>query len=138
MDALTQVTKLLAGREKTRAQLHDDLVRRGFDDKDIETALERAKELGYLDDSRTARRNAVASLRDGWAGDALIARLQAKGIDENTAREAVEHAITELSWREADAANALMKKRNLSGAKAARFLASRGFSEDVVNRAGNA
>lgn len=138
MDALTQVTKLLAGREKTRAQLHADLVRRGFDDEAIEAALARAQELGYLDDSRVARRTAVASLRDGWAGDALIARLQAKGIDEHTAREALEHAIVELSWREADAANVLMKKRNLTGVKAARFLASRGFSEDVVNRAGNA
>ncbi|MGV3621998.1 MAG: regulatory protein RecX [Archangium sp.] len=138
MDALTQVTKLLAGREKTRAQLHADLVRRGFDDKDIDTALERAKELGYLDDSRVARRTAVASLRDGWVGDALIARLQSKGIDEATAREALEDAITELSWKEADAAKVLLKKRNLDGVKAARFLASRGFSEDVVNRVGNA
>lgn len=138
MDALTQVTKLLAGREKTRAQLHADLVRRGFDESQIEDALTRAKELGYLDDGRVARRTAVASLRDGWCGEALIARLQSKGIDENTAREALEHAVSELEWREGDAANVLMKKRNLTGEKAARFLASRGFSEDLVNRIGNA
>lgn len=138
MDALTQVTKLLAGREKTRAQLHAELVRRGFDARDIEQALTRAQELGYVDDARVARRTAVAALRDGWAGEALIARLTSKGLDERTAADALAHAIEELAWNEQAAADALVRKRNLAGVKAARFLASRGFSEDLVNRFGNA
>ncbi len=138
MDALTQITRLLAGREKTRAQLHADLVRRGVDALEIEAALNRAQELGYLDDTRAARRTAVAALRDGWVGEVLISRLTAKGIAEDIAVAALAHAVEELSWNESAAAQLLVTKRNLAGAKAARFLASRGFSEDLVNRFGNA
>ncbi len=137
MDALTQLTKLLAGREKTKAQARADLEKRDFAAADIDAAITRASELGYLDDTRVARRLAVASLRDGWAGDVLHARLTAKGLDENTATQAIADAIVELEWNENVAAEVLVKKRHLDGVKAARFLASRGFSEDLCNRFGN-
>ena len=137
MDALTQLTKLLAGREKTKAQARADLAKREFSVSDIDAAITRASELGYLDDTRVAKRLAMASMRDGWAGDVLHARLLAKGIDENTATQAIADAVVELEWNENAAADALVKKRNLDGVKAARFLASRGFSEDLCNRFGN-
>lgn len=137
MDALTQLTKLLAGREKTRAQARADLEKRDFSAPDIDAAIARATELGYLDDARVAKRLAVAALRDGWAGEVLHARLTSKGIDEATASRATQDAIDELAWREAAAAEVLVKKRHLDGVKAARFLASRGFSEDLCNRYGN-
>lgn len=137
MDALTQLTKLLAGREKTRAQARADLEKRDFAAPDIDAAIARATELGYLDDARVAKRLAVAALRDGWAGEVLHARLTGKGIDEATASRATQDAIDELAWREPAAAEALVKKRHLDGVKAARFLASRGFSEDLCNRYGN-
>lgn len=137
MDALTQLTKLLAGREKTRAQARADLEKRDFSAPDIDAAIARATELGYLDDARVAKRLAVAALRDGWAGEVLHARLTSKGIDEATASRATQDAIDELAWREPAAAEVLVKKRHLDGVKAARFLASRGFSEDLCNRYGN-
>lgn len=137
MDALTQLTKLLAGREKTRAQARADLEKRGFSGADVDAAISRAMELGYLDDARVARRLAVAALRDGWAGEVLRARLTAKGLDEGTAAQACDDARAELEWSEPVAAAALVKKRHLDGVKAARFLAARGFSEDLCNRYGN-
>lgn len=137
MDALTQLTKLLAGREKTKAQARADLEKREFPAADIDAAITRASELGYLDDTRVAKRLAVASMRDGWAGEVLHARLTSKGIDENTATQAIADAIVELEWNENVAAEVLVKKRHLDGVKAARFLASRGFSEDLCNRFGN-
>lgn len=137
MDALTQLTKLLAGREKTTAQARAELEKRAFTAAEIEAAISRATELRYLDDARVARRLAVAALRDGWVGEVLHARLTAKGLDERTSCQAISDAITELEWKEGPAAEALVKKRNLAGVKAARFLASRGFSEDLCNRFGN-
>lgn len=137
MDALTQLTKLLAGREKTKAQARADLEKREFPVAEIDAAITRASELGYLDDTRVAKRLAVASMRDGWAGEVLHARLTSKGIDENTATQAIADAIVELEWNENVAAEVLVKKRHLAGVKAARFLASRGFSEDLCNRFGN-
>lgn len=133
-DALTQVTRLLASTDKTRAQLVAALARRGYEQPEIEAAVERARALGYLDDARVAERRARTELQAGWAGEALLARLVGAGLDEATAAAAIKAAIAEAGWTAAAAAKALVEKRRLQGAKAARFLASRGFEEDVVNR----
>ena len=133
-DALTQATRLLASTDKTRAQLAAALIRRGYPEPEIEEALTRATALGYLDDSRVAQRKARAELQAGWAGEALLARLTLAGLEESTARVAMQDAIDEAGWSALPAARKLVAARKLEGAKAARFLASRGFEEDVVER----
>lgn len=133
-DALTQITRLLASTDKTRAQLQAALSRRGYAQEEIDDALRRAAALGYLDESRLAQRKARADLLAGWAGEALLARLVATGLEEPAAREAMKAALTEADWSPLTAARALLQSRRLVGLKAARFLASRGFEEDVVER----
>ncbi|MDP1821959.1 MAG: RecX family transcriptional regulator [Archangium sp.] len=133
-DALTQATRLLASTDKTAAQLIAALARRGHSQVEIDGALERARALGYLDDRRVAAKKAKDDLRAGWVGEALLARLTATGLDEAVARSAVKDAIAESGWSALDAARRLVTARKLTGAKAARFLASRGFEEDVVER----
>jgi regulatory protein len=133
-DALTQATRLLASTDKTRAQLVQALRRKGYPRVEIEQAISRAQGLGYLDDARLARKKAQVELRAGWAGEALHARLTATGLDEALARSAVDGAVEEAHWVALEAARALLTARKLTGAKAARFLSSRGFEEDVVER----
>lgn len=133
-DALTEATKLLASTDKTSAQLVVALQRRGYSQAEIDGALERARALGYLDDRRVATKKAKDDLRAGWVGEALLARLIATGLDEAVARGAVKDAIAESGWIALDAARRLVAARKLTGAKAGRFLASRGFEEDVVER----
>lgn len=133
-DALTQVTRLLASTDKTRAQLEAALGRRGYAQEEVDQALRRASSLGYLDDGRVAQRKARADLEAGWAGEPLLARLLATGLEEATGRKAIKAAIAEAGWSPLTAARALVATRKLGGAKAARFLASRGFEEDVVER----
>lgn len=133
-DALTQATRLLASTDKSRAQLVEALRRRGYPPAEIDEATARAQALGYLDDGRFAHKKAQAELRAGWAGEALLARLTGAGLDQALARTAVQAAIAEARWVALEAARGLMAARKLSGAKAARFLASRGFEEDVVER----
>lgn len=134
LDALTQATKLLAGRDKSRAQLRAALLQRGYDDEETDAALQRAAELGYLDDARVAERKAREALDDGWAGEVLVAKLVAGGLDESVAQRAVDEAIAATGWDALKAARKLAEKRRLEGEKAARFLASRGFEEDVISR----
>lgn len=133
-DALTQATRLLASTDKTRAQLAAVLGRRGFTSNEIDEALQRVRALGYLDDARVAQRKARADLVAGWAGDALLSRLLAAGVEEPVASAAVKEMIAEAGWSALAAARSLVQRRKLAGAKAARFLASRGFDEDVVER----
>lgn len=133
-DALTQATRLLAATDKTRAQLLAALASRGYGEAEAKDAADRAQALGYLDDGRLARRLAREALDDGWAGEALLARLTTKGLDEALARSAVREAMEASGWSPRDAAAHLAASRKLSGTKAARFLASRGFEEDVISR----
>ncbi|HEY1088550.1 MAG TPA: regulatory protein RecX [Archangium sp.] len=133
-DALTQATKLLAGRDKSRAQLRAALLQRGYDDEETDAALQRAAELGYLDDARVAERKAREALDDGWAGEVLVAKLVAGGLEESVAQRAVDEVIAATGWDALKAARKLAEKRRLEGEKAARFLASRGFEEDVISR----
>ncbi len=133
-DALTQITRLLASTDKTRAQLIAALERRAYPQSEIDAAVERAQALGYLDDARVAQRKARAELQAGWAGDALLGRLLAAGLEEPTARTALQEAIAESGWSALAAARQVVRSRKIAGVKAARFLASRGYEEDVVER----
>lgn len=133
-DALTLATKLLAGRDKTRAQLALALERKGHPPEVIAATLTRLGSLGYLDDARVAHRRALEDLRAGWAGEALQARLDALGLDAALAAQAIDAAVAELGWSALAMARTLLERRKLTGAKAARFLGARGFPEDVVER----
>ena len=61
-EALAHVAKLVAGRDKTVAQVQQALERKGCTPDLIDATVQRARTLGYLDDARVAVRFASASL----------------------------------------------------------------------------
>lgn len=89
-DPFAAALRLLAARERSTAELAGRLRRKGFAEAAIAAALERCRDLGYLDDERYARERARILLRDGRAvGEKAIADLRARGIAEELARTAV-------------------------------------------------
>jgi regulatory protein len=71
--------RYLAGRAHSRLELRRKLVRNGFDAGEVEAALDRLTELGYLDDAAFAR--ALVRRRSAGRGPAaLAAELTSKGI----------------------------------------------------------
>jgi regulatory protein len=130
MTAFERAVKLLAGRPKTRARLEQALLAKGHGAEEVAQALARAAELGYLDDRRYAETRARAALAEGRAPRAVVHKLEAEGVDAAVAEAAVGEATE--GYDPKDAARALLKRRKLTGLKAARFLAGRGFAEDVV------
>ena len=69
-------------------ELQRKLLRKGFEDEDVEAALERLTERGYLDDNAFAR--AVVRRRSTSRGQiAIVAELIAKGVSRPDADEAV-------------------------------------------------
>ncbi|MBK7860143.1 MAG: regulatory protein RecX [Archangiaceae bacterium] len=130
--AFDTAVKLLEGRPKSRARLEAALVQRGFAARDIAQALARVTELGYLDDRRHAEARARAGVAEGRSVPDVERRLEAEGIDPALAAEVTEAVAREAGYDELSAARALVQRRKVSGAKAARLLASRGFSDDVV------
>ena len=66
---------------------------RGFDPEQIDTALQRCTELGYLDDVRYAVNRATCLMRQGRAvGHRVLVDLRQRGIDAELAEQALSAA----------------------------------------------
>jgi regulatory protein len=141
VDALDSAFRILARRDHTQKELAVKLRQKGHDRAAADSALARCRELGYLDDAKTAAviaRHLTESgygplrvrqtLRQKGLDDALIEQAVARCGGEETqvlsARRMLEKKASRLS-READP----WKRRQ----KAFRFLAGRGFSSAVIN-----
>jgi regulatory protein len=134
---------LLARRDHARAELIRKLVTAGHSPEEIELALTRLSALGYLDDERFAHlriRSLVASGKLGRA--AIAAKLRQAGVPQDILQRALESELEGID--ENATIEALIERRfpdlRRSGdakqkARAARFLAGRGFSSAAIQRA---
>jgi regulatory protein len=138
--ALECGVRLLARRAHSHAELRQKLVRKGFEADDVQAALGRLAELGYLDDEAFAR--GLVRRRSVSRGPlALAAELSAKGIDRaGTAAalaafdpEAQLAAATVLAER-LYAANPLPGYRETLDKVGSKLL-RRGFSAGIVRAA---
>ena len=75
-------------RAHSRAELRQKLARRGYEESEIEAAMARLTEMGYLDDAAFAR--GLVRSRSATRGRlAVAAELAAKGIDRQGTAEAL-------------------------------------------------
>ena len=88
--ALDAALKLLAARSRTEAELRKALMSREYPPPEVESAVARVRELGYLDDSEVARSRARSLLGRGAAPRLAVGRLEAQGIAPAEARSAVD------------------------------------------------
>lgn len=133
-DAFTHAVSLLAKRERTREGLHAALIAKGHGEAEVDAALARVAQLGYLDDAKVAQAQARRELATGRSRADVARRLVRHGIAEDVARTATSAAAEETGHDDEAAARELVRKRGLEGVKAARFLAARGFDEAIVRR----
>jgi regulatory protein len=134
MDAYQRAVSLLGRRERTAAALRAALLSKGHPEEEVDAALERVRELGYLDDARVAQARARRELPEGRSRADVARRLVAHGVGADVAEQAAEDAAHELGHDDEAAARALIARRRLTGVKAARLLASRGFDEALIRR----
>lgn len=133
-DAFDHAVSLLAKRERTREGLRAALLQKGHDESEVEAALTRVQQLGYLDDEKVAQARARRELAQGRSRADVTRRLAAHGVTEELATTATRAAAEEVGHDDEAAARALLAKRRLTGVKAARLLAARGFDEALVRR----
>jgi regulatory protein len=126
--------RMLKGRSKSRARLEQGLLQKGYSERDVAAALQRVTELGYLDDRRHADAKARAGFAEGRSLEDVQRRLEAEGVAPATAAAAAKLAAEQAGYDAKAVARRLLAKRKLTGAKAARLLASRGFDEDVIGQ----
>ena len=128
--------RYLAGREHSRAELVRKLARYEEEPGQIERVLDDLQAKDFISEARVVA--SVINRRAASLGGARLRQeLQAKGIDAQRVRDAVEQLKdTELEraqevWRKRFGEAALDTKQ---WARQVRFLMARGFAADVVRR----
>ena len=139
--ALDKAMDLLSLRDHAAGELYQKLCRK-FDGPSAAYAVAKAQELGLLDDAQFARRRAAELLRKRKSRRAILDDLTAKGIDRDTAAEAVEALYAdEEQDPELTAAAQLVQRHYAAKLAAGRrdqvaaALARRGFSHAVIRQA---
>ena len=141
-DALDSAFRLLIRRDHTCWELKTKLHHRGFGASDVERAMARLDELGYLDDLKTARILAGHLVHKGHGPLRIRHALGQKGLDEAIIEKALGRCGDEDD-QAAAARHALKKKRQWLAREADsrkrfqmayRFLAGRGFPAAVIRR----
>ena len=129
---------LLARRPRAEKELATGLRQRGYGPAAIATAVDRMRELGYLDDVDFARRWVANRAGVSPRGGRLMEmELRQKGVAQDVAREAIDEAdlddlatarsVAETRMRRYADLDPPTQRRRLSA-----FLARRGFSPDVI------
>ncbi|WP_238343047.1 regulatory protein RecX [Nocardioides cynanchi] len=131
----------LTGQARSRQELRDKLAKRDVPDELAERLLDRFGEVGLVDDEAFARAWVESRQRSrGLARRALAQELRRKGIDDETARTALDELDPDLETR---AAHELVRKkarsmRNLDTAVATRrlvgMLARKGYPPGLAYR----
>ena len=140
--ALESALRLLARRDHSRRELEVKLASRGFSAGEVQRALVRLNELGYLDDARAAATLAEHLTARGYGVLRVRYALGQKGIEVAI----IENALLRCGDDDAQVRNANralgkkqshlaresdpMKRRQ----RAYRFLAGRGFSAMVIRQ----
>jgi len=138
LSAYDQGAKLLGARAHFRRQLADKLARRDYPHDEIESALDKLTEQGYLDDAKLAAHMAAdRSTRAGEGARRVRAELAKRGADAGVIEEAVTGAIP-TDDREAALETARLFLSRGSVPKRdmlARYLDRKGFSQRAILRA---
>jgi regulatory protein len=108
-DAREILLAALTGRPRSRSELHQRLVKKNVPDELAERLLDRFTEVGLVDDGALARSWVETRQRSrGLSRRALAHELRRKGVDDDTARTALDQLEPA---REEETARQLVRKR---------------------------
>jgi regulatory protein len=130
--ALDTALRLLGQRLHSERELRQKLYQRGCEPAEIDGAISRVRDLGYLDDAAFAQ--ALTTHRARGRGPALIAaELAAKGVDRELAKKAV--ASIDRQELVAAARRLALRARPGDSRSTAAKLFRRGFPVEIVREA---
>jgi regulatory protein len=144
VDAMGLAGKQLARGPKTEHQLRQRLETAGIDPEVVEQVLIRLRELRLVDDLAFARRwIEERSLRAGRGAEAMVAELEGKGVDRDTAEQAMaevglDEAASAREWASRLMGRVLDRPLAEQAAQLRVLLLRRGFSEEAASEGARA
>jgi len=128
-DPYQLAVRLIGVRAHGEAELRQKLLRRGCDPDDVDSAVGRLREQGYLDDRAFAQ--GLVAYRSATRGSALIAaELAARGIDRDLAKAALGELDRQRQLEVA--ARFVERSAGLDPRRLAARLQRRGFTVEVI------
>lgn len=143
--ARSRALHMLAGRDRSVAEVRQRLASAGFSASAIASTVEWLSALGYLDDQRFAGRYVHEKVKAGWGERRLRVELTRKGVERKHVEEALaavheeEQVVggqheTLVSLVQRRFARSWVEDREGSERRLAGFLLRRGFGWDDVSR----
>ena len=127
--------RLLSLRSRSEHELEQALVARGSSKRVVREVLGRLRELGYIDDRTFATERVERWLSRGYGAERIRAELERTGIDPQT----IERVLPSLGDERRRARAVLTERygdpealRGRERARAVRWLASRGYREEIL------
>lgn len=133
--ALEKATDLLAHMEQSSTTLRRKLLARKYDAAEVDAAIDKLKQHGYIDDADTCRRQFENFYSEGKLSiRQIIIKLIQRGFD----KEFIEGLIPDdVDEHERLAATRALDKKfnrdNFNRAKAWQFLSARGFDGEIIS-----
>lgn len=139
--ALNYAVNLLSRKDRTKKEIEDKLLEKGYDRGVIDNVLDKLKEYNYINDEVYCEKYINDKIKFSKYGKNKIkANLYAKGVDKNIISQKIIEIDNNLEY---DRALALAHKKLPSlqkyekikiKSKLANHLVSKGFDYDVVNK----
>ena len=140
-DALSRIVKLCNYCERCTFDLKKRLIEEQYDPEDVHLALQKAKELNVLDDSRYARVYINSKIAAGKGINRIVSELERKEIDLQQVEGWTEEFHADDEQYELNRALDILKRKPTRAknvyASCYRRLVSRGFSLEIARHATN-
>ena len=138
--AMERAARLLAATSRSQAELRSRLLGAGYPGEVVERVLPRLIELRLIDDLAFARNWIERRARKGLSAGALLAELEGKGVDRETAEAAladsgVDEDAAALEWAAKLAAKVADRPLPEQAGRLRGMLLRRGFSGDAADGA---
>lgn len=136
MSAKSVAVRLLSRREHSALEIHDKLIRREFDEKEIAQAIVELKQGGWLSDERFAEAYIRVRQVKGFGPIRIAMELNERGVDESIIETYLDSR--DDTWAQSLVTQYKKKYKNKSienyndKAKRIRFLQYRGFALDAI------
>ncbi|MCA0361860.1 MAG: recombination regulator RecX [Armatimonadetes bacterium] len=135
--ALAHALKMLEKSARSIAEIERALRDRGHEDGEVQEVIEKLRSYGYLDDQGVAAMEKERTIdRQKYGKGRLIQRLEQRGIEGDAISDQLETLTDEAELSRAMAAiEQRDPARSQAVGKIARWLAGRGFDEEIIEGA---